>query len=189
MSLANRAFVLVALLSSLSIACQQQPEATVETASGRLENPELGLALASVPHPFEAVSADASAWSFTAPGTAGSGILILSVGPQETGSINLIDVVKERQAWFESAAGGTYFGNRELGGPFGTIYTARGSYESAEGPVEETWAYAIHPGDYRLLSVQYTYPLGESGTRVEQLMGFLGEIESLTAAEETATGN
>ena len=180
MSFATRALVPVALLSSLALACQQQPAAVLEIGGERVENPDLGLAIASVPPPFEEVSADGSAWSFTAPGPAAAGTLQVTVGPPETGSINLIEVVKERRAWFESTEGATYFGNRELGGPFGTIYTARGSYETPEGTVEETWAYAIHPGDYRLLSVQYTYPTGESGTRVEQLMGFLGEIEPLT---------
>jgi hypothetical protein len=178
-SFTSRAFTAFVLFSLLAAACQKQPEAVVETPAVRVENPELGLAIAALPQPFEETAANDGTWTFDAPGDAGAGTLKLTVGAPQTGSINLVELVKERRSWFESAAGGTYFGNRELGGPFGTIYTARGSYETPEGPVEETWAYAIHPGDYRLLSIQYTYPVGESGTRVEQLMGFLGEIEAL----------
>ncbi len=160
-------------------ACGQEPATTVEKPAERLENPEIGLAIAALPAPFEAVGAAGSTWTFEAPGETGRGTLVLSVGPEGSGSINLIDAVKERRAWFEGAEGGSYLGNRELGGPFGTIFTARGSYAGPDGPVEETWAYAIHPGEYRLLSVRYTYPTGESETRVGQLMEFLGEIEPI----------
>ena len=159
--------------------CQKRPAAPVDLAGERLENPELGLAIAAVPPPFEAVATEGSTWTFEAPGPAGPGTLVLSVGPEEDGAINLVDSVKERKAWFEAAERGSYFGNRELGGPFGAIYTARGSYGVPGKEVEETWAYAIHPGRYRLLSVRFTYPTDESETRVEQLVEFLGEIESV----------
>lgn len=179
MSAIARAVLFIAGVLVASGACQRQPAATTELPGARIEHAELGLAIATLPAPFDAVAGDGSTWTFTAPGDNGAGTLVLSAGPVETGSINLIEAVKERRAWFESADGGQYFGNRELGGPFGTIYTARGGYQGPDGPVEETWAYAIHPGDYRLLSIRYTYPTGESGTRVEQLMEFLGEIEPL----------
>lgn len=179
MCLTRRDLIPVVGALMLFTACQNQPAATVELPGDRLENPELGLAIAALPAPFEAVAAQGSTWTFEAPGPAGPGTLVLSAGPVESGSINLIDVVKERRAWFEGREDASYFGNRELGGPFGTIFTARGSYGGPDNPVEETWAYAIHPGEYRLLSVQYTYPTGESGTRVEQLMEFLGEIEAI----------
>lgn len=172
---------LIAVIGALTLfgACQKQPAAMVELPGDRMENPEIGLALAAVPKPFEAVAADGPSWTFDAPGEGGSGRLVLTVGPVESGSINLVDAVKARKEWFESTEGATYYGKRELGGPFGTILTARGAYPVPDGEVEETWAYAIHPGAYRLISVQYTYPTGESGTRVEQLMEFLGELEAL----------
>lgn len=179
MSSTGRAIILVIGVLIIAGACRQEPAAMVELPGDRLENPELGLAIAALPSAFEVVSAEGSSWTFEAPGEAGSGTLVLSVGPNEAGSINLVDAVKERRAWFEGADDRSYFGNRELGGPFGTIYTARGSYGGPDEAVEETWAYAIHPGEYRLLSIQYTYPTGESGTRVEQLMEFLGEIEAV----------
>lgn len=171
-------------LASLAACCWiatgcQQAQPTLEAVGERLENAELGLAVAELPQSFEEVSAEGGNWTFTAPGAGGAGTLVVSASPEVEGSINLVEAVKERQTWFESAEGGSYHGNRELGGPFGTIYTARGSYGPPEAPVEETWAYAIHPGAYRLLAVQFAYPTGESGTRVEQLLEFLGELEAL----------
>ena len=174
-------------LSLIVAACQQsQPE---PAAPQRLESPELQLALASLPAPFEEISSTDDSWTFRAPGEAADGTLVVTAAPEAAGSINLVDSVKARQAWFESAAEGQYFGNRELGGPFGTIYTARGKYAGDAGVVEETWAYAIHPAAYRLLSIQYTYPTGESGTRVEQLLEFLGEIEPLGSGGDAETSD
>ncbi len=178
-------FSVLVLTSMMSLACQQSEPAPAEPVSTRVENADLGIAVAALPAPFVVSGADDAGWRFDAPGENGDGTLVMSTGPVETGSINLVDVVKERRAWFESTEGATYYGNRELGGPFGTIYTARGAYGGPDAEVEETWAYAIHPGDYRLLSVQYTYPPGEAQTRVVQLMEFLGEIEAL-GGEETA---
>ena len=74
--------------------------------------------------------------------------------------------------------GATYHGNRELGAPIGTAFTARGTYPTNGGTVEETWVYAIHPTANRLLTIQFTYPTGETGIRIEQLLELLGEIEA-----------
>jgi hypothetical protein len=169
----------LAALVLFSFACQQEPQAVVELPGDRLENPEMGLAIAAVPKPFEVVSGDANEWSFTAPGPKAPGELTVIAGPEESGGINLVDAIKYRKSWFEEAEGGKYHGNRELGGPYGAIFTARGTYSVDGQQVEETWAYAIHPGRNSLLSVRYTYPTGESGTRVDQLIEFLGEIEPL----------
>lgn len=181
--LSNRLiFAALAALLFVSTACQKEPEAVVELPGDRLENAAMGLAIAAVPRPFEVVSGDGAEWTFTAPGPAAPGTLTLIAGPEETGGINLIDAVKYRKSWFEEAEGGKYHGNRELGGPYGAIFTARGTYSVDGEPVEETWAYAVHPGRNSLLSIRYTYPTGESGTRVEQLVEFLGEIEPLEAS-------
>jgi hypothetical protein len=180
MSTRLSSLVLAAVLVT-SLACQKRPRATVELPGERLENPDMGLAIASVPSAFDVVSGDAQEWTFTAPGDNGDGTLTLMVGPEEGGGINLVDAIKYRKTAFEEAEGGVYHGNRELGGPYGAIFTARGSYTVDGTLVEETWAYAIHPGRNSLMSVRYTYPTGESGTRVEQLVEFLGEIEPLDA--------
>lgn len=181
MSSTRLAAAAFAISLALSLACQKEPQAVVELPADRLENAPMGLAIGALPRPFDVVAGDAAEWSFTAPGPAAPGSLTLIVGPEEDGGINLVDAIKYRKSWFEEAEGGEYHGNRELGGPYGAIFTARGTYSIDGAKVEETWAYAIHPGRNSLLSVRYTYPTGESGTRVDQLVELLGEIEPLDA--------
>lgn len=161
-----------------------EPEPTVEAV--RVENPELGIAVAALPEEFSVVQASGPTIELEAAGEAGAGRLVIAAGPEEAFGINLVDAVKERKAQFESAPGGQYFGNRELGTPTGTAFTARGAYTAESGPVEETWVYSIHPGANRLLTITYTYPPGESEVRVNQLLLLLGEIEGLATAEPEA---
>ena len=147
----------------------------------RVENQALGVAIASLPEEFEVVSTDGETIELSAVGPSGPGRAVIAAGPYETAGINLVDATKERKAWFESTPGGTYFGNRELGTPIGTAFTARGAYPTEAGDVEETWVYAIHPGANRILTITFTYPTGESADRVPQLMALLGEIEAAEA--------
>ncbi len=149
----------------------------------RVENADLGIAIAELPEPFSVVEASGPTLELTAAGDAGSGTVIITAGPEEAFGINLVTAVKERKAIFESAPDGHYFGNRELGTPHGTAFTARGAYTGESGPVEETWVYSIHPGANRLLTITYTYPPGESEVRVNQLLLLLGEIEGLGEGE------
>lgn len=158
----------------LSIACSR----SVPPAPVRIENAVLGVAIAALPEGFELVSAEDETIELTVPGPAGPGRAVIAAGPLETSGINLVDATKERREWFESTAGATYFGNRELGTPIGTAFTARGTYPTADGEVEETWVYAIHPAANRLLTITFTYPTGESEERVGQLLALLGEIEA-----------
>lgn len=174
--------VALLVLSPLLIHCAKAPEPE-EVEAVRVENSELGLAIAALPEPFEVVSASGESIELSAPGPGGSGSLVMTAGAEETFGINLVDEVKARKAAFEEAAGGTYFGNRELGTPIGTAFTARGGYEGEAGPVEETWVYAIHPTANRLLTITYTYPVGKSSERVNQLLLLLGEIEGLAEAQ------
>ena len=154
----------------------------------RVENQVLGVAIASLPEGFEVVSTDGETIELMAAGPNGPGRAVIAAGPLTSSNINLVDVTKERKAWFESTPGATYFGNRELGTPIGTAFTARGTYPTESGEVEETWVYAIHPGEYRLLTVTFTYPTGESQERVGQLMELLGEIEAAGAEVVPAEG-
>jgi hypothetical protein len=103
--------------------------------------------------------------------------VVIAAGPEDDFGINLVEEVKARKSAFESAPGGEYFGNRELGTPIGTAFTARGAYQTGDSKVEETWVFAIHPQGNRLLTVTYTYPTGQSQERVQQLMELLAEIE------------
>jgi hypothetical protein len=161
----------------LTIACgEDEPPEPV-----RVENQVLGVAIASLPEGFDVVSTDGETIELTAAGPNGPGKAVISAGPYESAGINLVDATKERKAWFESTPGATYYGNRELGTPIGTAFTARGIYPTEAGEVEETWVYAIHPAANRVLTIRFTYPTGESEDRVQQLMALLGEIESADA--------
>lgn len=166
--------LMLAASMMLPVACGKEapPEAV------RVENPVLGIAIASLPEDFEVAGTEGETIELTAAGLNGTGTAVISAGPLTSSNINLVDVTKERKAWFESTPGAVYFGNRELGTPIGTAFTARGTYPTDDGDVEETWVYAIHPGEYRLMTIRFTYPTGESKERVEQLMALLGEIEA-----------
>jgi len=147
-------------------------------ADVRVENPTLGVAIAALPDGFEVEGAEGETIELVAPGANGEGRAVISAGPVESSGINLVEQTRERRAWFESTPGATYHGNRELGTPIGTAYTARGTYPTPDGDLEETWVYAIHPAENRLLTVQFTYPTGETEARIGQLMALLGEIEA-----------
>jgi hypothetical protein len=175
----SRRLFLLALVVPLilTVACGKE----APPAPARVENPALGVAIAALPDEFEVVSADGETIELTADGPSGPGRAVIAAGPYETAGINLVDATKERKAWFESTPGAVYFGNRELGTPIGTAFTARGTYPTQDGEVEETWVYALHPTANRILTITFTYPTGESEDRVQQLMALLGEIEAADA--------
>ena len=173
--------VFIALAATL-MHCAKAPNAEVAEPE-RVVNSDLGIAIAALPEVFSVVKSAGPTLELMAAGQAGSGTLIIAAGPEENFGINLIEAVKERKAIFESAPGGEYFGNRELGTPTGTAFTARGAYTGESGQVEETWVYTIHPSANRLLTITYTYPTGESEERVNQLLLLLGEIEGLPEPE------
>lgn len=150
-------------------------------ASERVENRQLGIAIAALPEAFSVVTASGQEIVLSAESETGAGRAVITAGPDEAFGINLVNAIKERKAAFESAPGGEYFGNRELGTPTGTAFTARGAYDGEQGRVEETWVYSIHPMANRLLTITYTYPTGESQVRVEQLLGLVGELEGVGA--------
>ncbi len=160
--------------------CTKAPQEVV--APERVENRDLGIAIAALPSAFSVANASGPEIVLEAAGAAGSGRAVITAGPEEQFGINLIEAIKERKALFESAPGGEYFGNRELGTPTGTAFTARGAYDGEYGPVEETWVYSIHPMANRVLTITYTYPTGESQERVGQLLELLGEIQGIGSA-------
>ena len=173
----NRRLAVLSIAALSLIQCAKAPPETPEPV--RVENPDLGIALAALPAAFSLDTATGPTIELLAAGEQGNGRAVISAGPEDPFGINLVEAVKERKAWFESAPGGQYFGNRELGTPNGTAFTARGSYESDSGAVEETWVYSIHPTSNRILTITYTYPTGESQDRVQHVLELLGEIEGL----------
>lgn len=178
----TRRFTLLAITAIL-VHCAKAPEPEIAVPE-RVENPELGVAIAALPEAFSVVSASGQSIELEAAGKSGSGTAVITAGAEEVFGINLVEAVKERKAIFEAAPEGQYFGNRELGTPNGTAFTARGAYTGESGPVEETWVYTIHPNANRILTITYTYPTGESEERVNHILLLLGEIEGLAAVEQ-----
>lgn len=178
----NRKSIVCLALAAALVHCARSPEPELAEPE-RVENADLGISIAALPQAFSVVSASGPTIELSADGKAGSGRAIIAAGPVEEFGINLVESVKERKAIFEDAPNGQYFGNRELGTPNGTAFTARGAYDAESGPVEETWVYTIHPTANRLLTIAYTYPPGESKERVNQLLLLLGEIEKLPSGE------
>jgi hypothetical protein len=171
----------LALLASLGLlpGCSREAPQSAAREPVRVENLQLGIAIADLPEAFDVVSAAAETIELIADGPAGAGRVVIDAGPVQSRGINLIEATKERRTWFESQPGAIYHGNRELGTPIGTAFTARATYSTDSGEIEETWVCAVHPGENRLLTVTYTYPTGETESRIEQLLALLGEIERL----------
>ncbi len=168
---------ILALLALAVFGCGS--EAPPPAAAERVENAELGLAIAVLPAAFEVIENLGESLRLAAPDVA-SGSVEITVGPLELGGINLVEVVKARRTEFEGE-GRLYFGNRELMTPYGPAYTTRGQLTGPDGPVEVTAAYSLHPdGSDRLMTVTYRYPGGgDSQARVGELLELLGELEPL----------
>ena len=152
-----------------------------------IENSTLAISISSIPQPFQLETNEGESLILTAPG---SGRLEFQVGPIEETGINLVREVKQRKAAFEALPDGTYLGNTELATQIGTAFSARGSYESAVGKVEETWIYALHPTSDRLLTLTYRYPAAtDSQERVQQLLSVLGEVVALSDSSSSRTAS
>jgi len=183
----RRTATALALLSLT--ACQTSGPSEEATISTRVENAALELALASTPEPFVLAENAGPALRFSTTHETG-GELTVGVGTPEYG-LNLVAEATRQGDAFRAMESGEYDGSRELGTPWGPAYYSRGSYAVANGREEQTWIFGLHPaGDSRLLTLTYTYPAGEGQSRVNELLGILGEIEAFltiapTPAEET----
>ena len=176
-STTNTTTTLVLTALVLAGCASEEPAAPPEPE--RVENPDLGLAIAAMPAAFQVAENQGETLKLAAPDVAG-GSLEITIGPLELGGINLVQVVKDRKAEIE--AEGLYFGNRELMTPYGPAYTTRGQVAGPDGgPVEMTAVYSLHPdGSDRLMTVTYSYPGGgDSQARVGELLELLGELEPL----------
>lgn len=170
------------LLGLLGAACAERAEETPAAAVRRVESPALGIAIADLPADFEVADDAGETLRLDATHPTGGSVEV-TVGEPENG-LNLQAEVVRRGDAFRAMPGGEYNGSRELGTPFGPAYYSRGSYDTADGGREEqTWIYALHPsGESRLLTLAYSYPAGEGQSRVNELLGLLGEIEALLGA-------
>jgi hypothetical protein len=170
-------------MALLSVACRK-PE-SAQTGPQRVENSDLGIAIAALPAAFEVVVNQGSDLRLTAPGPNGAGSVEIGVGPAGSAAINLPAEAKATQQYFESLANGQYFGNLELVAPFGSVFTARGAYDREDGRAGEIQVFALHPIQSRLLKLSYVYPEGEGKERMQQLADLLGEIEGLESPDST----
>ena len=184
--LATPTRLILLLLATLTGAACRSPEPSPE-APPRVENPELGLAIAALPSPFEVESNQGSELRLTAPGPNGAGSMVIEVEAAGPTAINLPEAAKATQSDFESMTNGEYFGNLELVAPIGSAFTARGAYDRADGRVEEIRVFALHPLESRLLTLTFVYPEGEGKERMQQLATLLGEIEGLESPAATAS--
>lgn len=162
-----------------------QPEPAPEPAP-RIENSDLGIAIAAMPPPFSVGANDGPVLVLRAPGEAGEATLFFESTAEISGGINLVAEAEGMREWFEKQPDGQYFGNLELGTPLGPAFTSRGSYALDGVQVEEIRVFAIHPSSNRLLRMTYQYPPGEGKERLQQLAEVLGEVEGLWEADQDA---
>ena len=173
---------LLALLTLLSVGCQQPAEeAPAEAPAERVENAELGVALADLPDFFKVASNDPGVIELAPKDETVEGKLTISATEPETGGINLVASIEAHQADLEGREAGAFKGQRELGSPLGTAFYSRGQWSEAGRTMEETVVHLIHPAGDRKLLLTYVYPSGDdsSARLMEQLFVVLGEVEAM----------
>ena len=179
----RRAFPLL-LAAGLAVACSEEPP---DAPVGRVENAELGLAVAALPSGCSVqrnAGRDLVLACESRSGTTGE--ISFQVGA-EPGGVDLPALARGQKQAFEAMPEGKFFGNRELVTPTGPAYTARGRYLEDGKELEEIRVLALHPANDSLLVVRSRYPEGdETAKRMEQLLLVVGEVEAPGAA---ATGD
>ena len=179
------------LAGALLVGCTgSSPEAP---DAPRVENHDLGLAIAAVYPPFVVAGNQGPVMELQTPGETGEGTLFIEATAELSGGINLVAEAEGMREWFEQQPEGQYFGNLELGTPLGPAFTSRGSYVLDGAAVEEIRVFTIHPTGNRMLRMTYRYPPGQGKERLQQLAEILGEIEGLAPtgqeASSEASGN
>lgn len=184
LSLAAAGILLVGCQPSNSDPASTSSGQTAPAASERAESPQLGLALASVPEGFQVVQESELRLRRTDDQT---GEVWVEVGPIVE-SINLVQEVRDWEKRFDEMPGGDFKGQMELGTQFGSAYSVRGRFLNGDLEVEQFRLMSLHPSDYRLLSLIYTYPAGEDSTmRSNQIMEVFAQLEALAAAPAPAS--
>lgn len=180
------ALVSAALLSGCG--SDEEPTQAAPVAGTRVENPELGIALASVPPPFvldvnegETLRLRRSEHAEGPPGT-----VTFDAGEEQIAGVNLPQAVEDQKARIEALPEGDYLGRLELGSQLGTAFSTRGRYLDEGEKVEEVRLFTVHPSGNRLFSMRYVYPLPtDSEARMEEAFLVLGEVEPFTAPGAT----
>ncbi len=163
------------------------PQAGEEAAATgpRAENPALGIALEQVPAGFEVARNEGADLVLARTAPDDEGRLSILAAPPQTAGVNLANQVWKEKARIEALPDGKFQGQNELGGSsLGTVYTCRGRYTNEQGQAMEDYrAFAVHPTQNRLLTLDYLYPAPAPGTppndRLEQLMLVLEQVKGL----------
>lgn len=175
---------LLLLLLLTAAACSEpgpQEAAPAAAPAERVENPELGIALATVPEGFRLVSNDADGILLERKPELAPGEARVTVGPEQQAGVNLVAAVQDQKTAVEARPEGKFLGQLELMGPTGTAFSTRGRYSEDGQEVEEVRLLSLHPMANRLLSVSYVYPLpSDSQDRLDHAMTVLGEIEAFS---------
>ncbi len=165
------------------VACAPAEDATlVEAAKGeRVENSELGIAVADVPEFFKVGSNEGATIELVPVDPQIEGTLKIQETAAETGGINLVAAVERHKADLEGRPDGVFKGQRELGSQLGTAFYSRGQYSEGGRTLEETVIFIVHPKGDRELHMVYNYPAGDDSKArlTDQLFGVLGELEVL----------
>lgn len=164
---------------------KEGPAASGEASAGpRVENAELGIALARLPAGFAVETNEGDTLVLVRTDENDPGRLSFELGPLQSSGVNLVDRVWEEKARIESLPDGQYRGQNELGGvPLGTTYTSRGRFRNQDGAmVEEYRALALHPTQNRVLVLDYEYPVpppekAQDSHRLQDLMLVLEQVE------------
>lgn len=154
----------------------------------RVENAQLGVAIAALSADFVVASTDGATIELLPAGEGATGSVSLVAGEPEVGGINLVAAVQQHKAEILERPDGDYKGQAEYVSPLGTTFASRGRYTADGGTVEERVVYMVHPTGDRTLQVIYRYPAAEdTQARLDALMnGVVGELEALPAAAAAA---
>ncbi|MCG8458687.1 MAG: hypothetical protein MI919_20600 [Holophagales bacterium] len=162
-----------------------------EAEAVRVENAELGMAIASLPSCFRVVSDDGARIVLEPAAAEVEGRLPISAAAPTDSAINLVRAVEEHKADLESRPDGAFKGQRELGSQLGVAFYSRGQHTEGGATLEETAIFLIHPWGDRQLSLVYVYPAGDdTATRLQdQMFEVLGELEGLPRPGEEAAAD
>lgn len=190
-----RPTVCLVLVSCLALAAcrpaEEEPAGEETAPRPRVENAELGVALARLPAGFDVETNEGATLALVRSDDVDPARLTFELGPVRTGGVNLVERVWEEKARIESLPEGQYRGQNELGGvPIGTTFTSRGRFRNEAGEmVEEYRALAVHPSQNRVLVLDYEYPVpkpteAERSNRLQELMLVLEQVEPAGGAPE-----
>ncbi len=172
-------------------ACQKEEPAPPPAPAVRVENPQLGLAIAALTE-FTLAANEGAAIELVPAGEGATGTVQVVAGKAERGGINLVAAVQEHKEDILARPDGDYKGQAEYVSPLGTTFASRGRSTEGGGTVEELMVYMVHPWGDRTLQVIYRYPAGDdTQARLGALMeGVVGELEALPPpAAEGAGGS